>query len=482
MAPKFTFSILCLLLTISLAGCATKTQANPTSDQKAIASAVAATLEAGGTATHSALPTLLPSKTSTPSPSPTPEPTLPLATPTLAPSPSTTLPPAPQLLVAYTKNSDVNIWSASTGSTRLTDMHDVNSVRLSDDGTLVAFKLQDPNDVTQQELWVVNTRGVPNPRLLVSADQLDALVPPDQSANILGYGVLDFSWRPGTHELAFSTLALHEGPGFDPNHDVRLVNTDTLVKTTLFDTGQGGIFYYSPDGNQIALSNPESISLVNADGSNLRRNVLTYLNVITYSEYEYHPHPKWAADSGSLRVAIPPHDPLGTPRPETALWSIPVDGSPSVLLGSIPAIAFAWPDTAFSPSLEVVGYSANAASADPNQRDLHISRPDGSEDRLADSGDSLEFISWAPDSQHFIYRVQGGPNEGLYSGGLTGTPVKLVADPHTVRDIQWVDGTRFVYLINNNGSWELHLANVAAQDLALIDTIPDASPDFDLVP
>ena len=164
MAPKSLFWWLCILVCISLTACGPKTQASPTTDQKVIASAVAATLEAASTATQRAMPTL--PATEVPAPTftlPPAEPTLPPATPTTPPSPTTAPPLVPDTLVAYTKNSDVYLWTRNDGPSRLTDMHDVVGVRLSEDGTLIAFKRQDPNDITLQELWVVNSSGVPNP-------------------------------------------------------------------------------------------------------------------------------------------------------------------------------------------------------------------------------------------------------------------------------------------------------------------------------
>ncbi len=118
----------------------------------------------------------------------------------------------------------------------------------------------------------------------------------------------------------------------------------------------------------------------------------------------------------------------------------------------------------------------------PNLRSLHIYNLEGPGDRFMASGDSLEFISWAPDSQHFFYKIQGGEEEGLYAGGFLQMPVRLVDNPHSIGDLQWVDGTHFVYLVNNNNIWELHLSNVNADDLGLIDALSDESPDFDVLP
>ena len=481
MAPKSVFTWLCLLMPILFVACTPSSRPSPTADQKSISTAVAATLNAASTATQQALLTSRPTQAFTTTPAPTQTHIVPpSATPTITPIPTILTTPSVEL-VAYTKYSDVHLWSLAIGSTRLTDMHDVVSVRLSTDGSLVAFKRQDPEETKQQELWVVNSVGVPNPIQLVSSDDLAALIPANPSQNILGYGVYNYEWRPGTHQLAYNTMVLHEGPGFGSNRDLRLVDADTLLKTVIFNKGEGGLFYYSPDGNQIALSKSESISLVKADGSNLRPDLLTYPNVITYSDYEYQPQPIWAQDSSALGVAIPPHDPLGDPAPLTGLWRIPLDGSPAVLLSSVPAIAFAWPDDAFSPDLTLVAYSSDAIGAEPDLRDLHISNPDGTGDGIYASGESLQFISWSPDSQHFLYKIQGSSAEGIYIGGPAGSPIQLIADSHSVGDILWLDGTRIVYLVKKTDQWELHLSNLKAEELALIDTIPDTRPHFDVV-
>jgi hypothetical protein len=292
--------------------------------------------------------------------------------------------------------------------------------------------------------------------------------------------LLDFSWRPTTHTIAYSTYVLLEGPGSALNHDLRIVDVDTLEKTTLFDKGEGGIFYYSPDGSLIALSNPENISLVNADGSNLQPDVLTFPKIITYSEYEYHPHPIWASDSNSMRVTIPPHDPLGDPPQLTGLWSIPVDGTPAVQLGSIDAIGFAWPNNAFAPDLEHIIYVKQVEEASTYHRELHYANFDSTNDEIYDNDQSMEFVGWSPDSLHFIYAINRDVRKGLYLGGIDEQPVLIYAEPDEVLDIQWIDGERFAYLVNTGGHWELRISDLNGETRMLIDTIPDSSTVFDV--
>jgi hypothetical protein len=467
-------------LTVPLGACSPKSTSNPTAEQYGIETAVAATVQAAFTATQRAMPTAIPTSTLIPTSLPTqPQPTLPI-TPQL--SPTFQLPPHVDLQVAYIKNSDVYLWIDGRGSTRLTDFHDAVSVRISDDSELIAFKRQNPEDVTLQELWVVNTRGIPDPQVLVSATEMAELMLPEASSSILGYGLLNFDWRPKTHELAYNTVILHEGSGEGLSHDLRLVNADSLDKTVLFDKGEGGLFYYSPDGEQIALSNPESISLVNADGSNLRTDVLTFPPVITYSEYQYHPHPVWSADSSTLRVTIPPHDPLAEPLQPTGLWSIPTDGSTATLLGNILAMPFAWPDNAYAPDLEHVIFIMPVGNQTENQRKLQIANGDGSGQTTYDQGESLEFISWSADSWSFVYLIHQGDNQGLYVGSLNSQPRRMVYFTDEIGDIKWLGTSRLVFPYRDGSQWLLFLQDPSDDVIAHIDEIPDSNPNFDVLP
>ncbi len=379
--------------------------------------------------------------------------------------------------IAYVKDGNVYLWTEGSGLVGLTSSGDAWDVRISPDAAMIAYTRHHPADYYRQELWVVNTSGATNARVLVSADELAALRP----EGIPGMGITQFAWRPGTHEVAYSTNPLFEGPGFVPNHDLRLVNADSLAKSVLFEPEQGGFFYYSPDGKQIALSNPQSISLVNADGSNLRRDVLTFPLVGTFSEYQYHPVPVWAADSGSLRVAIPPAETMNDPLPPTGLWRIPTDGTPAVLLGNIQAMPFAWPDNAFAPDLQHVLYAMMVGERTANINELRLANPDSSGALVYDSGESLNFNGWAPDSQHFMYTIYGGPRMGVYLGSI-GQPAAIMAsEPSSLRNITWVDNQRFAYFGQNGSSWELRISHPGGTNHAFIDTLSGDYTQMDVL-
>jgi hypothetical protein len=472
---KFRWQFSCLLIFLLLASCLPA--GTPPDDQNALETIVALTLTALAGDAPAPPETSEPDAPAPSTPEPG-EPDSPAPVETSAPDvPPVTTPRA--LQVAYVKDGNVYVWTEGGNSVGLTSTGDAEDVSISDDGQVIAYTRRDPNNDFAYELWAVNTSGPTNARLLVSNAELEALkaVSPFPDASGL---TLDFiAWRPGTHQLAYSTVPLFEGPGYAPGEDLRLVNADTLEKSTIFDFEQGGHFYISPDGNQVALSNIDHISLANIDGSNLRPNVLTFPLVGTYSEYNYRPRPYWAADSNSLRVAIPPEDTLTQPTPPTGLWHIPTDGSPATRLGSIPAIPFAWPDTAFSPNLDRVGYAKSVGEPAQNQRELHIANADGSGDFVFATGESIEFLQWTPDGTRFVYAINGGTERGAYLGQVAGGTTLLASIPSSVQQMAWVDNSRFLYLHYNVNVWELRISDVDGTHHAFIDTIPDTFGSYD---
>jgi hypothetical protein len=82
-------------------------------------------------------------------------------------------------------------------------------------------------------------------------------------------------------------LILHDGPGF---HQPRPAPGGGRHpgETTLLEKGEGGLFYYSRMAARLPFQ-ARKHQPVNADGTNLRRDVLVFPSVTTYSEYQYHP-------------------------------------------------------------------------------------------------------------------------------------------------------------------------------------------------
>ncbi len=398
-------------------------------------------------------------------------PATPIPTDTATPTSSTA-----NLQVAYIKDRNVWIWSESGGRRALTDSGDVLDVTISDDGKIIAY-VREAVPLEQEQIWVIGVDGS-DPRLLVSEEDLRAANPEAISDVIRGLGPYELDWLPGTHILYYNTRALMEY-GIWLYDDLYTVNADTLEKTTILSSGNGGMFYLSPDGSQVALVTPTTISLANIDGSNLRSGLVTFPEVGTYSEYRYYPRPIWAADSSAIRVAIPPEDTLQEPIGPTNLWHIPADGSPAILIGSIDAIPFAWPDNAISPDLEHIAYVKSVGGSADNITELHLSNPENTSDTNYRTGENIRFVSWLPDSSRFLFVSRDKDAvSGLYLGTVDGTPSLLSAGEVIIHQIVWLNQTHYLYTVQGQGMFELRYGTVESQITLLLDYC-DIAKEFD---
>jgi dipeptidyl aminopeptidase/acylaminoacyl peptidase len=401
------------------------------------------------------------------------DPTAP-ATETEQPATATPKPPTGQALrVAYIKDGNLWLWTESSGAQALTSSGSIQDVFLSDDGILAAFTRQ--VDDFSSEIWVVNTDGT-GERLLVSTADIEAMVV-NRSPDASGVAPHKIAWIPGTHALAFNTRQSFM-VGFLLNDDLRLVNAASGEQLTLLPTGNGGMFYYSPDGSQIAITTPNKLFMVNADGTNRRDNLLNYEEVLTASEYRFYAEPVWSVDSSSLYAAIPPRDPLAARDQATTIWRVSIDGSPAMKLGGVPATFFGG-GVAFSPDLSKLIYQREVGLPQDNLRELHLADIELSEDRVLFTAPLLQFHGWAGDSQHYFFNA--GQENRMLVGSLDGTSRNLMAEPGGFFNITPVGADRFLYMKEDQGAWEFGLADLQGGN-QIIDQITGfpASFDFDL--
>ena len=272
------------------------------------------------------------------------------------------------------------------------------------------------------------------------------------------------------------------------NDDLHLVNADTLEYTALLPPGEGGEFHPSPDGRQIAIVTPGAISLVRIDGSD-RREVFTYTPVVTYSEVQYYAQPVWAADSGSLRVAIPPADPMVQPLPPTSVWHIRTDGMSASLVGNVDTDMGA---STLSPDLRYVAHlnggqmahTANPISSlaitDLDNRETVTYYPIDSGETTTERPAATSFYGWSPDSQHFAFRAYLGseiPSQALV-GQLGGDTVPIYDDAEIIMDLRWVSATHYLFLAKNPRGWTVMLGKIGGP-VKSVTGIVDSSPDYD---
>ena len=383
-------------------------------------------------------------------------------------TPTQIAPTASEGRIVYLQNQDIFLWSGSGSRRLITQGERVQQLQISTDGQLIAYTRS--TGEFGEELWVIGTDGS-GERRLVSADEFSAM-----DARALAVIPDSMAWIPGTHLVAFNTRQVVEGPGISRYDDLRTVNADSGQMQTLLAPGQGGEFYPSPDGTQLAVTSPTSISLIDINGTNLRKDVLEYSPVTTYSEYQYYAQPVWESNSTDLLVAIPPADPLAVPLTPTTLWQVPVNGSKARQLGNIATGSFFGMDVFYSPDRNHILYLENSGNSDQNLRALHIARPDGSQDSVYITGTELTISNWAPDSQHFTFSI--GNQGSLQLGEIGGKFQPITGVGSNPLDLQWIDNEHFIYVHSGADSYEIHLHSLQGED-TLLGTDPEFQSIYD---
>lgn len=369
------------------------------------------------------------------------------------------------------RRDDVWLWEEGGSVLRLSKSGWVTKVAISDDGQRVAYVRSD--DYSWSELWVVDSDGM-NERRLVSNDEMNTYSTVPDGVAVVPHQI---EWVSGTHMLVYNTHTLFMGPGIHLNDDLYLVNVDTLSKQVLLAPGTGGEFVFSPDGSQIALVTPSSISLVDADGANRRDNVLTY-GRIGLGEDLYYPQPVWSVDSQTLGVPIPSTGPFDDKLGPTALWVIPESGAPPTQLGSVEGVCL--DAVTFSPDLNRIAYQRPVKGTSGKMWELHLANADGSEDIVYDTAAWVEFRGWAPDGDRFVYMVE---DRAAKLGQIGGDPVLLdgvTLDNALPFPVTWVSSDRFLYHGRTAG-FELHLAGPDFPDVKVGEMGDVHVPYFDFI-
>lgn len=394
--------------------------------------------------------------------------------------------------VAYIKDDNVWLWVQGM-RTQLTNSGDAVHLAISDDGCRIAYTRAVPNPIydgsvefpmpeTLDELWAVNSDGNNN-HALVDAAYLSAL--PVNVGYILS--VFDLGFQPGTHSLAFNTRVLHPGVGLTLNQDLFTAEVDSGVITPLLSAGlAGGTFAFSPDGAQIAMSSATNVHVINSDGSDFRPNLITFDMVSTYSEYAYTPPLHWTPDGNSLMVAVPPADPLAPPAagvfPETALWWIPLDGTPAFEAGAVQSAFFVLDEVNFSPDAGRIAYLRPLGDEIAESHELVVALGNGSNELPPVIGPTLSFVVWAADNARYIYSYNDGALH-LMLGNVNDSNVRPISTLNAFVAFSangvWVDADRFVLHELGDAGAQLSLMNVSGAG-EIIDTFTYQAVQFDI--
>ena len=373
------------------------------------------------------------------------------------------------LRIAYT--DDGNVWAIEGDDppTQLTFDGGADRVLLSSDKSKIVFTRK-PVEFLDSELRTINFDGSED-TLLLSVEELNSLYPMEEG--MAGFEIGMMAFIPETHDVLFNIFILFDGPGLIKKDDLLRIDTDSANLTTILSEGEGGDFAISPNGLQIAVVQPESIGLINHDGSNHFPDLLAYPAVMTYSEFRYYAQPVWAPDSSALGVAIPSPDPLGD-APFGTMWRIPLNGDPAINVGNVEGDFYftqVFANPGLSPTLDRVVFIRNHLD---DLRELHIANLDGSEEILYVEG-RVNWQGWSPQGSRFTFSLAEPLN--VFLGEEGNAPEALLRG----NSIHWISDSEFYYLTGSRGDWELLRGGIGGRTIPIVRPAGDFI-SFDVVP
>ncbi|MCP4986557.1 MAG: hypothetical protein GY928_11025 [Colwellia sp.] len=353
----------------------------------------------------------------------------------------TSYPLAEARSIFYIEEGHIKVWYTETNSNEIIFMSgDVVGLSLSDDGHLIGFLRRLPPNKAgvpeQYAIWAVNSDGH-NPHELVSAKQLR-----EGSTDLdATYTIAEVSWLPNTHTLAYSSFVYPGVIGASYGRtmgDLQLINSDTASKTEIIPPGNGKRFIFSPDGKQIAVITGDSLSFVNADGSNWRRDSLSFTQ-LTFPHEAYYPDGVWTTPSTfTMAVAMDEYEYNDTDGSFT-VWQIPSTGSLAQKIATINGR----PDTVvFSPDRGQIGYVGSS-----NYRKLHLAAIDNDWSIVLERGAEL---SWTPTGEAFYISPDGSALIPICLDISQKTtvdcrnPLSLIKG-EAATSIHWIDETYFLF-------------------------------------
>ncbi len=381
------------------------------------------------------------------------------------------------LKVAYVKNENAWIWTEDGGSSPITSQGGVGDVRLSDDGQWVVFW-------RGSNLWVVNSDGTDERNLTTQRDFAGLEIDDELAPYVTSINPYQVAWLPGSHQLYFNTSPQLEGPGLFLNDDLWVVDVASGQLSLVLPPGEGGNFYFSPDGLQLAVVTSGRIDLMDPDGGN-RREGLSHTPVVTYSEFQYYATPIWALDSSSFLAAIPPADPMAGDHQPTSIWLKNIDERPPRLLGNLTALPGT---TSFNSDLSHVAYQfgegiTHGPDSPPPGLAIAEIGPDGLGESTVYSQEADSLGEWSADNIRFIYSPGGSAKPVRYIATLAGDPLALGDGQSAIASANWVGENHVLFQQQNGFAWEILLSQPGGQT-TLVDSVEGLPPamDFSGVP
>jgi hypothetical protein len=340
------------------------------------------------------------------------------------------------LRVAYFGGGRIKLWDEGKGSRGLAEANNVEQIRISDDGQVIAYL--GLNALGGYGIYAINADGT-NQHALVGPGYLNTQV---------AERAVQIDFAPSSHTLYFVT----------EQYDLHRVNADSGSPTLIFGAGEGGFFSFSPDGQWVTLYHPNELVLARLDGSEAH-SVFQYPEDFRYTMMG--PEVVWASDSHGFSI-VSASAPQNSPN-NMAVWFVPLAGAP------VKEMSYTGPYGAYlSPDGRTVVYLYYQHTP----VDVHVVAADGRDTTLG-SYTNVDFLGWAPDSEHFLLNLSQDLRLVVpYICALGEEPVEFT-DTDDALPVVWIDAQRALFASHGRA---LYLEHTGAPSI-LLDT--DASSWFD---
>ena len=370
--------------------------------------------------------------------------------PTEMPAPTTKPSTGPQIMVAFVKDGNIQLWDESTGQSKtILNAGDVIAVKMSDDGQVIAFLRRSGVQLAENEwreqaaLWAIDENGA-NPRELISAESLRQRL---NAAERDSTNIPQMEWIPGTHQLLFTGWTYFvqaEGESHAIPQGLYLVDADAVTDKELVPAGSNLRFVPSPDGRQIALMSTNALSFINVDGSNLRSDVLTYPQVgLTAPLF---PTGVWTGDSSAFVITGSLENDPGY-NINFTVWRVPVDGSSPE---SLATVTKSDPRSAtFSPDGTRMAFLQATDGQPPTIAGWFVTALAGNARPLAIPSDFETWIAslhWSPAGDPFTGNLKKLCPEATSNSDICDDRIHFDG---TVAAVHWIDGNRVLILTQN---------------------------------
>lgn len=405
------------------------------------------------TPTETAIPTT-PSPTPSREPNQTPSPTK-TACLDEADRPITIPPRQAPLEVRFLTDGNLWVWREDAGeAAQISDTQDAQTFSFSPDGKVIAFTRTEL--FNQSDLWSINRDGT-GLRQLISADQLHTIMGEPTTTEFEYTDEIHFiDWIDGSRALGVEVQRSYSAIGgccdSGGTWQVDLSTGELSPWSPTQEIQNERLGLVSPDGSQLALVGETGLTLVNADGSNWRADVLTYPYIPQMEGGGFiAPAVTWATDSRSLSV-ITYSENIWEPEATFTTWRVPIDGASPQKLHTFSGFPFS---VYLSPDQRYLAYR-KASKPMSNDWELHIATFDGAQDIVYAQGGLMDFWGWSPDGVHFIFGQDD--KRSLSLGSMCGIAQPILKEPtYPVWHVTWVDPNRFVFMAGGDGPAESEL-------------------------